>query len=291
MERHTLSTADLFIDRSRGCDKLLIILAGYREFLWPLTLPRIAKFVPLDMDVCIASSGVESEQLMKWAETFQWSYLRTSEDKIGLVQNIAIDRHKHAHWIYKLDEDMFIAENYFESLLWGYQTIVNEGVHRPGFVSPLININGYTYVDFLKKINKADAYLLQFGELHTALTGLKAHLDGEAAKWLWRHSVPFDHVARKIAASPFSYTIVQDRFSIGAILIERDFLEEIGGFKVAPQGGEMGYEEHFLCMECLALRRPIIYFQNVFAGHFSYLTQLIAMVEIFPELSPLLLPD
>ncbi len=37
-----------FIDRSKGNQRLLIILAGYKSFLWPLTITRIAKFVPSD---------------------------------------------------------------------------------------------------------------------------------------------------------------------------------------------------------------------------------------------------
>ena len=42
-----------FIDRSKGYEKLCIILAGYKPTLWEDVFGRLAAFIPDDIDVCI----------------------------------------------------------------------------------------------------------------------------------------------------------------------------------------------------------------------------------------------
>ena len=137
-----------FVNRSRGFDRLAIIVAGYKEYLWHLTLKRIARFKPDDIDVCVVSPGLFSERLNKICEENGWSYLNTKANKLARAQNIAIFQHPKAQWIYKFDEDIFISKNYFEVMLNGYQAIQKEGLFEPGFVAPLINVNGFSYIDF-----------------------------------------------------------------------------------------------------------------------------------------------
>ncbi|RXT01947.1 hypothetical protein [Ammoniphilus sp. CFH 90114] len=265
------SPSDTVINRSRGNNQLLIILAGYKDYLWNMTLFRIAKFAPKDMDICIASSGIRSKELMKYAEKFNWSYVETKRNDPGFVQNLAIQVHPRAHWIYKLDEDHVIAENFFESLHQGYISMLKTGLKKPGFISPLVNVHVNTYVEFLKKINKDQEYFKKFGELSLHPQPTKAHYDGVAAKWLWMNSLPFDAVAKQLNSLPFGYTIVNHRFSIGSILFERDFWKRIGGMAVVKEDGErVGKDESYLCKQCLELQRPIVFIHNVFAGHYSY---------------------
>jgi hypothetical protein len=118
-----------FIDRSKGSQRLIIIIAGYKDFLYPLTLKRIAKFAPSDVDVCVVSSGLYSASLAELAESYGWSYLYTKANKVSLVQNLAISVHPQAEWIYKLDEDVFISEGFFDSLLESYLRIQEEGLY------------------------------------------------------------------------------------------------------------------------------------------------------------------
>lgn len=286
MEKNT-SQSDTVINRSRGNNKLLIILAGYKDYLWDMTLLRVAKYAPKDIDICIGSSGIHSEKLMKYAEKFNWSYVETKRNDPGLVQNLAIEVHPFAQWIYKLDEDHFIAENYFESLHLGYISMLKTRLNKPGFVSPLVNVHVNTYVEFLKKINKDQEYLKKFGELSLHPQPAKVHYNGETAKWLWRNSLPFDVVAKQINRLPFEYTVVNNRFSIGAILFERDFWERIGGIAVIKEDGErVGNDESSLCKQCLKLNRPIVFIHNVFAGHFSYGPQKEVMKNYLNTLLP-----
>lgn len=278
------SGAHTFIDRSKGSDRLLIILAGYKSFLYPLTLTRIAKFVPPDIDVCLVSSGLYSEELAEMAAENNWSYLYTKPNKVSLVQNLAITKHTKAKWIYKIDEDVFISENFFERLLEGYLYVKNEGLYNPGFCAPLLNVNGYSYVHFLRMMNIDDEYKAKFCELKHAATGVKAFDDGEAAKWLWEKSLPFDEVADYIGSQSFKYSTSPHRFSIGAILFERKFWEAIGGFRTPFKQGGLGMDEAYICRECIQLSRVMVVIHNVFAGHFSFGPQASAMKEYLPEI-------
>ncbi|MDF5720855.1 MAG: hypothetical protein PUP91_10300 [Rhizonema sp. PD37] len=275
-----------FIDRSKGSDRLLIILAGYKSILWSLTLTRIAKFAPPDVDVCILSSGLYSEQLAEMAAKHGWSYLHTKVNKVSLVQNLAITKYPKAKWIYKTDEDIFISEDFFERLLEGYLYIKNEGLYNPGFCSPLLNVNGYSYISFLRTINADDEYKAKFGELKHSVNGVKAFYDGEAAKWLWEKSLPFDEVAHYIASQPFKYSASPHRFSIGAILFEREFWEAIGGFRTSLKEGGLGMDEEYLCKECIEMSKVMIVIHNLFAGHFSFGPQSSTMTEFLPEIYP-----
>jgi hypothetical protein len=275
-----------FINRSKGSQRLLIVLAGYKEFLWPLTLDRLTKFVPPDVDVCILSAGLYSAPLAELAERHGWSYLYTKANKVALVQNLAIDVHKQAKWIYKLDEDIFISEGFFKSLLEGYLRIKEEGLYNPGFCAPVLNVNGYSYITFLRSIAAEQEYRDKFGELKHACNGIKAQDDGEAAKWLWQKSLPFDTVASYMRSQPFSYSAVPHRFSIGAILFERDLWEKIGGLRTSFNEGLLGQDEEHLCKDCMELSRPILVVHNVFAGHFSFGPQEPAMRQYLPEIYP-----
>ncbi len=275
-----------FIDRSKGSQRLLIILAGYKSFLWPFTLERIAKFAPSDIDVCILSSGLYSAPLAELAERQGWSYLYTKANKVSLVQNLAIAAHKEAKWIYKLDEDIFISEGFFEDLLEGYLRIKEEGLYNPGFCAPVLNVNGYSYINFLKTINADEEYRNKFGELKRAVNGIKAHSDGEAAKWLWQKSLPFDEVASHMRSQPFNYSAAPHQFSIGAILFEREFWEEVGGLRTSLHEGVLGIDEENLCQDCMKFSRPILVVHNLFAGHFSFGPQEPAMRQYLPEIYP-----
>ena len=80
-----------FINRKNDNKKLCIILAGYKKFLWEDVFGRIEKYAPKDIDFCIVSSGLYSEDLAKIAEKNNWSYLSVKQNKVTLVQNIAIN--------------------------------------------------------------------------------------------------------------------------------------------------------------------------------------------------------
>ena len=93
-----------FINRSKGEKKLLLILAGYQEFYWDVLLKRVYKYTENDVDVCIVIPGSQNkEKLKSICEKYNWSYLYSKHDRLGLVQNIAIKLHSKAEYIIKID--------------------------------------------------------------------------------------------------------------------------------------------------------------------------------------------
>jgi len=154
-----------FENRARGQKKLLIVVAGYKDFLWEVVFGRIKKFLDNDIDVCIVSPGLVDKRLQNIAKKNNWSYLSTKENKLSLAQNITIKLHPKAKLIYKLDEDIFITKNYFSNLEKTLLKIKKDGVYCPGFIAPVINVNGFTYIHFLKQIGKEKEYYEKFNEL------------------------------------------------------------------------------------------------------------------------------
>jgi hypothetical protein len=281
--------AHAFTDRSTGAEELLLVVAGHKAYLWPYTLARLERFVPPGIDVCVVSPGVAPAALGELAARAGWSWLSTTKNALSLAQNLAIAAHPGARYIHKLDEDVLVGEGHFERTLAGYRRVAEDGRYAPGFAAPVLNVNGFSYRLFLEADGLEADYLERFGELRQACLGVRAHGDGEAARWLWERSLPFDATVERFARRGFGYTAIPHRFSIGAFLMERDLWEAIGGFVVHPLGG-LGHEERQLCQECTELSRVPVVLHDVFAGHFSFGPQEAAMRAALPELAPALLP-
>jgi hypothetical protein len=278
-----------FTDRRRRGGTLVLLLAGYKPHLWPYTLARLERLIPDDADVCVVSSGKESPELDALAARHGWSRLITRRNAVALAQNLAILHHPDARFIHKLDEDILLADGYFGAMAEGFDRVKRDGRFTPGFCAPVLNVNGFSYRLFLETLGLEDAYAQRFGELRQAGEGNLAQSDGQAALWLWRQTVPFDETARRFAEAPFGYSAVPHRFSIGAILFERDLWEEIGGLVVMPWSG-LGHDEKFLCKECTDRSRVGIVLHDVLAGHFSFGPQDAVMQTALPELEAGLRP-
>ena len=277
-------------DRGTGAERLAMVLAGYKPYLWDMTLARIERHVPEGVDVCLVSPGRHLPELERLAERCGWSYLSTRANYVSLAQNIAIARHPSARWIYKLDEDISVAEGFFERLLEAYQRTAAEGRYELGFCAPVLNVNGFSYIDFLRTMGLEEEYLQRFGELQRASGQIRATNDGEAALWLWRKSLPFDEVAARFAALAPGYSTVPHKFSIGAILLERSFWAAIGGLLVRPPAGALGVDETQLCRRCIDLSRVMVVAHDVFAGHFSFGAQEAYMRQHVEEIRPHVAP-
>lgn len=271
-------------DRRRGCDRCLIVLAGYKPHLWPYTLERLARFAPDHIDVCLVSAGLRSARLSSVAARCGWSYLAVREQNISLAQNLAIQAHSRARWIYKLDEDIFVESGFFEALFDGYQRVEADGAYRVGMCAPVINVNGFSYVEFLRTLDLSQQYRDQFGELVRAGDGVRAWSDGAAAIWLWERSLPLDETAAVFAARPFGYSVVPHRFNIGAVLYRRELWETLGGLRVsfpARIRPALGEDELCLCTSAITHSRVTCVVHNVFAAHFGFGPQEEAMRRAF----------
>jgi hypothetical protein len=259
-----------FINRSKESKYLCIILAGYKENLWDIVFKRISRFMLKDIDVCIVSSGLYSKELDKLAEENNWSYLSVEKNNVCLVQNIAIKLHKNAEYIYKIDEDMFICDGFFETLKKTYDYILKNTRYKVGFVAPLIPINGYGYIRFLEKTNNIKEYEMKFEKAYYGSNSDEIIIkDSNVAKFIWEKTKNIDKIASEFLKEEISYSICPCRFSIGAILFNRQLWEEMGWFEV-KSGNCMGLDEEQLCKYCMIKSKEIVVAENTLVGHFAF---------------------
>jgi hypothetical protein len=278
-----------FENRSRGAGNLVLVVAGYREPLWPIVFPRLARFVPPGYDVCVVCPGSHHPGLAQICEKEGWSFLSTRANRLALAQNLALRAHPAARWIFKFDEDIVIAAGYFEAMTEAWALIERENRYRPGILAPLLNVNGYSSRIFLERRGRLADFIARFGEARQNCMDTCVWKDPAAAAWLWEASRPFDNVAREIAAPGPAYSACPHRLSIGAFLMPRRFWEEMQGFSVAPQG-LLGIEEIDLAAHAMATSQVIAVAHHILAGHAGFGSQTEQMIPLLQDRPDLRLP-
>ncbi len=274
-----------FEGRKKGSSTLVLILAGYKDFCKDVVFERIKRFAPTDADICIISSGLYKEDLSKLASNNGWSYLSTSKNNVCTALNIAIDEFKDAKLIYKLDEDMFITKNFFSSLLNVYQKTHKEDFKKnPTFIAPLIPINGFGHTVILEKLNLKEKYEELF-EPVIMECGPKRQIENnpETAKFMWGKDnfVPqIDDLDRMLSKNEYETRTCPIRFSIGAILFDRETWVDMGYFNPGTGNG-MGCDEIQICKYSKVNSKPIVVSCNTAVGHLSFGKQNPFMKEYF----------
>lgn len=260
-------------DRNKNYEKLCIIIAGYKPYLYDVVFERIERFAPKDIDMCILSSGRYDERLSKIAEKNDWSYISSKRNCVSLIQNIAINHFKNAKYIYKLDEDIFVTEGYFETMWKTYEECNKNGDYKVGFVAPTIPINGYGNVKILQRFNLIECYTSKFEKpLFAAGSDRKIESDSDVAKFMWGHEnfLPsIDQINKVLSSDEFSYDACPIRFSIGAILFTRKLWEEMRYFNVR-HGTCLGLDEEQICSFCVNNSEAIIVSNNTAVGHLAF---------------------
>ena len=275
-----------FDNRSKGSDTVCIILAGYKAFTWDIVFERIKKFAPKNIDICIISSGVNSDRLREIAKDNNWSYLAVKRNCVTMTQNIAIKLFDKAKYIYKIDEDIFVTENLFTELKHTYDMVDKSGEYKVGFVAPLIPINGYGHVKILNILGLTSYYEKHF-ESVKYIAGRDRMIESspEVAKFMWGEGgkVPqIDILNKKLAKMPFQYSACPIRFSIGAMYFSRELWKDMGYFRV-EKGPCMGLDETQVCSFCVCSSRAMIISHNTCVGHLSFGTQNSEMEKYFKK--------
>jgi len=265
--------------RVRHATRLIMIVAGYKRELWPLTLLRIKEHAPADSDVCVVSPGKAEPELIDACRGMGWSFLATKANKLALAQNLALELHPAAEWIHKLDEDIVVAAGYFESLEATFHHALEVDECRVGFVAPTLNVNGFSYRSFLKFVAPAKLieFRTRFGDSRSSCVDTAAWREPQAAQFLWEQSLPFDPLAALFLSRPPGYDICPHRFSIGAIFFHRTLWTDSGTFTVAREG-LLGVEEADLCKFCCDRARLMLVSHNTFAGHVGFFSQAAHMI-------------
>lgn len=282
---HNLKGKSFFVDRRKGKDKLCLLLAGYKEQLWPEVLPRFKRFLPDDVEVCLLSSGKKLKVLDELAEENGWSYLSTKKNNVCLAQNIAIDTFPEARLIWKIDEDMFLTEGVFGKMESAMTRAEERYPVKVGMAVPLININAYGYRRILEHTGALEAFESRFGEARM-VSGQKSPIESDIqiARFLWGETgdIPqLDDLNRQRASSDL-VTLCPVRFSIGCVVYRRDFWDMIMHFPVVPGNG-IGLDEAYALGAAQAFSRPLAVAEDSVVGHFGYGPQTEKMMELYRE--------
>jgi hypothetical protein len=261
-------------NRQSEAPVLICMLAGYKPDLWRIVMPRFKRALP-EADVCIVSPGCRSEALAAICRSEGWSYLSTSLNDVALAQNICYRLHPAADMIIKLDEDMFLLPDTINNVLAEYKKIKAAGIVAPGFVAPMIPLNGFCYRHLLEALGLLGEYEARFGRARLATSGLPIHTDPVAARWIWEHTSPLSVTAARLRATEPQCLLCPIQFSIGLIGFERRFWELVGYLKVHRRLhlagiSTLGGDEAYLCARALELSRPGVVTTAALAGHFSF---------------------
>jgi hypothetical protein len=261
-----------FYNCSKKSEKCCIILAGYKEFLWEKVFERIKAFVPPDIDVCISSSGLYSDKLLEICKNNNWSYISTKRNSIPQILNISINAFPQAKFIFKIDEDIFITKNFFEKIFKCYENC-KESDFIPGFVGPLIPLNGYGHMQILKRLSLVSIYTQLF-ETPKYAVGQNRMLENSSnvAKFFWGstgHIPHIDILNEYFEKQNFSFSVCPIRFSIGAILFTRTLWEKMGFF-IGDKASGLGSDEFQICSLAMSSANAIIVAENTVVGHLSF---------------------
>jgi hypothetical protein len=276
-----------FDDRRHGGTLLVAMLAGYKQDLWPLVMPRFKAALALvpEADVCLVSPGKHDEALAALCAAEGWSYLATTTNDVSLAQNICFKRHTGAELIVKLDEDIFLLPGSIRDLVAEYRRIKAEGRVDPGFVAPMIPLNGFCYRPLLRTLGLLDEYERRFGTAQLGTSGLPIHDDHAAARWIWEQTTPLESLPDRLGAMPEEDLLSPIQFSIGMIVFERSFWEQFGYFNVPRRKlltgmSTLGGDESHICAAAMLHSRPIVVTTRTVAGHFSFGGQYAGMSDL-----------
>lgn len=283
-KRKKTRTKYKFIDRSTSKNTLCYILAGYKPFTWDEVFDRIKKYAPKDIDICILSSGVWSDELNKIAEQNNWSYLSTKRNNVSVAQNLLFKIFNNVQKFYKIDEDIFITKYFFEELNKVYEASKKD-LFVPGIICPLIPVNGFGHVEILKRFGALDEYSKRFEPvkyMHGSNRMIENNVD--VAKFMWGEdgTIPkLDVMCEILKKDPFEYVICPIRFSIGAIMFDKHTVEALNGFDVGGRGSALGVDEGQLCGLCVSHSLVMMVSKNTVVGHLSFGSQNKEMAEYY----------
>lgn len=281
----------LVVDNRHGNDSLLIIVAGYNEFLWEKVFWRVVKYMERWVDVCVVHPGGKINVVLKeYCEKNGWTYLHIKENRLALAQNIAIEMHPNAQFIYKIDEDIFITEWFFSKLRKKYELAVKNSEFYPWAISPVVNINPWTYKFFLKCVWKIEDYSELFWSIQKNITDAGGDIckiwiykSWDVAKYIRKLTLDLDSCNRdnfSILQIDQNYIPIVVYYTIWCFMFPRSIRERMWWFEVA-QRWALWCEEQV--QKCASWSNPIILCENCLCGHFWFKLQKKEMFWFFEK--------
>lgn len=270
-ESNLLERCDIpyhFTDRSRGKRYLCYILAGYEPILWDSTLARIEACQDDNIDYCLVSSGKYDTRLDEMAERNHWSYLYTEQNQVCFIQNLVVELHPAAEYIFKLDEDIFIGEHFFERMREEYHRIEQFGEYRIGFVVPVIPLNCCGYVSYLNLSGSRKEYEKRFGRAYRSRFSAVFNVV-ETAEFFWNTMETFDDMAHRFLQNEGSL-VLDCYYNIGCIMFSRERWLMMGKWPEKRGESGMGIDESYIYNDNVEKDLSIYEVQGVLAGHLAF---------------------
>jgi len=265
-----------FFNRKKDSSILILVLAGYKMFCKEDIYARLKTFKPLDCDVCVVSAGLYSKELASICRNNKWSYLSTYSNNICNILNISLKLFNKNEYIFKIDEDIFITKNFFNSILETHKQYSKLNKTMALFYAPLIPINNFGFKKVIERLN----YENKFFESNN-IDYIKSYLNRDrfdnpsVIKYMWgdrKFKCPFpflDEIDDILNKNKTSYSICDCHFNIGAIMMTRTAWNLLGGFKVKTGNG-LGADEIQLNEFSKSHNYPIIISNNTCVGHLSF---------------------
>lgn len=224
----------LLINNIKGEKNLLIILTWYDEFLNKKVFERTKKFLDNDIDVCVITPWKICDDIYLYCENMGWSYLYTKQNKLAYAQNIVIQLHDKAQYIYKIDWDIFITKGFFRNLKKKYELALKNSEFIPWAIAPVININWWTYSYFLDKIGKKKEFIEKFKSLKQNVCEEWDNIwySWEVAEYIRKNTFNIDNLQEKIFSKidiSKEYLANSVRFSIGCFMFTREIWQNLRG--------------------------------------------------------------
>ena len=270
-----------FIDRRQGKKILCYILAGYEPDLWDGVLTRIHAYQDDAIDYCIASSGIKSERLAFLAEQYGWSYVSTERNQVGYIQNVVIELHPNAEYIFKLDEDIFIGADFFQRMMAAYQSAAETGEYRINFLAPIIPLNCSSYVSYLKAKGLLADFTQRFGRAYRGRFSAPFSR-ADAALYLWSLCRCFDEETVFFSKNT-GYAICDSYYNIGCILYTRERWLLMGKWPQCMDDAGMGVDEQTILQDGHEKDMAIYEMQGILVGHLGFGPQKVQMKRYYKE--------
>lgn len=254
-------------------EKMLYILSGYKPYLWKDVFTRVKLFQTSDMEVCIASSGKYCQELSDLCKKNGWVYLSTSRNNVCIMTNIIMKVFSKAEYIFKMDEDVYLPEHYFENMFNAYKRIESETNYSIGYILPYQPLGVYAMYEFLDERGLIPEFESKFGKITIGGTFVNPFLrkDCGVDAYIWEKMGPFDKLANEYADRPFEYEPCVTRPCIASILFTRRLWDQMGGFK-ATRGagvGDVG-DEGQITSFCALNYQVAFCVKNILIGHFAF---------------------
>lgn len=273
IDRRKFNTKYCVEGNPKGHKKMLYVLSGYKPFLWDDIFERIKKLQLDDMDVCIGSSGKYCAELSALCKENDWVYVSTKLNNICVLTNIIIRLFDKAEYIFKLDEDIYISNGYFEDMFNAYLSIEAETPGEIGYICPVLPLGFYGMHDFLVKTGSLSEYEENFGKHRKGGTVINPSFRKGVGidQFIWEKIGPFDERAAEYRSEPFSYEGCTIRSGIAAILFTRRFWDEMGGL-IHKRGAGLGDfgDEGQITSYCALHFQMSFCVKNILVGHFSF---------------------